>query len=373
MPPVVIDVRSAEDLRDVVHRAVQALAEGKLVAFPTETVYGVAASALDSKAVDRLIALKNRQVGHPFALAMKSADEALDYVPDLTVLGHRLARRCWPGPVTLVCDNNHPASLFRQLPENVRQAVSPSGTIGLRVPYNKVFLDTLRMIAGPVVLTSANRSGESDATTGQEVVAALGDSVQLVLDEGRTRFGQSSSVVKVTPDGFQMLRVGVMSENTLRRFASLMIVLVCTGNTCRSPMAEFLCRKLIAEKVGCKLEELEDHGVIIQSAGLSAMMGSRPAAEAVTVLKDQGLDLSLHESQPLTPQLVKQADIIWTMTRAHRHAILAHWPEAAARTALLNMDHTDIADPIGGPTDLYRRCASQIQAALEDRVKDLKH
>src|SRR6185503_2741329 len=104
MPPVVIDIRSAEDSRDVVHRAVQALAEGKLVGLPTETVYGLAASALDERAVGRLLAVKNRREGQALTLAVKSADEALDYVPNLSSVGRRLARRCWPGPVTLVVD-----------------------------------------------------------------------------------------------------------------------------------------------------------------------------------------------------------------------------------------------------------------------------
>ena len=98
MPPVVVDVRAAEDLRDVVHRAVQAVAEGKLVVFPTETVYGLAAQALQPEAVRRLSEVKGREEGHPLTLAIKSAEEARDYAPDMSLLAFRLARRCWPGP-----------------------------------------------------------------------------------------------------------------------------------------------------------------------------------------------------------------------------------------------------------------------------------
>jgi tRNA threonylcarbamoyl adenosine modification protein (Sua5/YciO/YrdC/YwlC family) len=108
MPPAVIDIRNVDDSRDVVHRAVQALAEGKLVAFPTETVYGVAASALDAGAVEKLVEAKGRQSGHPLALAVKSLDDARDYAPDMPALGERIARRCWPGPLTLVVDCKHP-------------------------------------------------------------------------------------------------------------------------------------------------------------------------------------------------------------------------------------------------------------------------
>src|SRR5687768_8773878 len=117
MSPVVIDVANADDPRDVVHRAVQALAEGKLVAFPTETVYVLAASALSESGVTRLLAHTTPTGNVPsLTLAIKSADDALDYVPELSPLARRLARRCWPGPVTLVLADDHPDSVVKQLP-----------------------------------------------------------------------------------------------------------------------------------------------------------------------------------------------------------------------------------------------------------------
>jgi protein-tyrosine phosphatase len=372
MPPLVIDVRGAEDTRDCVHRAVQALAEGKLVAFPTETVYALAASALNSAAVARLLNAKRTPVDEPsLTLGIKSAEEALDYVPNMPPLGQRLARRCWPGPVTIVCANHHPESLLARLPTEVRQAVSPSGSVGLSVPWHPMFLDTLKMIVGPVALTSANRFGQSEPLTAQDVVAQMGDDVSLVLDDGRTRFGQSASIIRINPHDFEIIRSGVVSEQTLRRLSVLSIVFVCTGNTCRSPMAEAMCRSLLAARLRCTVEDLPDRGISVASAGISATMGGRPSPEGVAVLAEMGIDLSYHESQPLAAQLVRHADIVWTMTRAHRQAILSQWPEAAPRVHLLNMDGQDVADPIGGPTDQYRRCAEQIKVELEQRLKEL--
>src|SRR6185295_2493734 len=164
----------------------------------------------------------------------------------------------------------------------------------------------------------------------------------------------------------QILRQGVVSEQTLRRLSCLIILFVCTGNTCRSPMAELLCRKMIADRLKCALAEVSDRGVMVMSAGLSALIGSRPSPEGVEVLKQMGLNLSDHESQPLTAQLVRHADIVWTMTRSHRQAIVSQWPEAAVRTEVLCKDD-DVSDPIGGPIEFYQQCARQIQAALEER------
>lgn len=365
MAPAVIDLSSSDDPQDVVHRAVQALAEGKLIAVPTETVYGLAASALNEGAVARLSEVKSRADGQPLTLAIKSCDDAQDYVPDLPVLARRLARRCWPGPLTLVLENNHPDSLAHQLPAEVRKAVSPSGTVGLRVPSNSLLLSILRLTAGPVVLTSANRAGQPETSTASEVVEALQDDVDLVLDDGQSRFGQPSSVVRVAGEELELLRTGVIGETALRRLASLIVLFVCTGNTCRSPMAEVLMRRRLAEKLGCEAEELEDRGVMVFSAGIAAMAGGKASPEAVSVMTERGLDLSSHESQPLGERLVRFADVIVTMTRGHREAILAQWPEAEARTQVLCQGQSDVTDPIGGPIQAYRRCAEQIESELD--------
>ncbi len=356
----------------MIHRAVQVLAEGGVVAFPTETVYGLAASALDESAVERLLATKQRAAGQPLALAIRSAEEARDYAPDMSPLAMRLARRGWPGPITLVVDDSHPESLVRQLPAKVRQWVSPKNTVGLRVPGHAAILDVLHMLAGPLALTSANRSGKPDAVTAQEVLEAVGEGVELLLDDGPCRFGQPSSVVRVDGDSFELLREGVVPESTIRRLASVMILLVCTGNTCRSPMAEMLCRQLLAERLGVPMPALEDHGVIVMSAGIAAMVGGRASAESVEAMKDFHLDLGGHETQPLTEPLVRHADFIYTMTRSHREAIVAEWPGAAERTFQLTTDGTDISDPIGGPLERYRACAVEIRRHLEARLENLK-
>ncbi len=364
MAPTIFDLRNADDARDVIHRAVQALVEGGIVAFPTETVYGLAVSALCEEAVDRLIHLKGRPEGKPLAVAVKSADDALDYVPDMSPLARRLARRCWPGPVTLVLDGTHPDSLLTQLPPISRAAIMPEGTVGLRVPAHSAIIEVMRLLAGPLVLTSANAHGQPEAVNARQIADTFGDQIQMIVDDGPCRYGQASTVVQVTGNDLKVLRAGVVSEQTLRRLCSMMILFVCTGNTCRSPMAETICRQMLAERLNCRPEELEDRGIVVGSAGIAAMPGGRPTPEAVEVMREENLDLSRHESQPLTEPLVQHADFVITMTRSHKQAILAEWPSAASRTHLLSIDGMDVADPIGGPTEMYRRCAAQIRESL---------
>ena len=371
MNPVVIDTRAAQDPRDVVHRAVEALAGGRVVAFPTETVYGLAASALDEHAIDRLIDAKGRGQGHPFTLAVRSAEEALDYAPDLSPMGRRLSRRCWPGPLTLVAENKHPESLLAQLPAKVKQAVVPNGTVGLRVPAHPLILDVLRMLTGPVALTSANQSGQPEAITAEEVVAAFGDQVDLVLDGGKSRLGQPSSVVRVHETSYEILRAGVVTEQHLKRLSSVMILIVCTGNTCRSPMGEVIGRRLLAEKIGCADNQIDEYGVVISSAGIAAMAGGQASPQGIEVMQKVDLDLTGHSAQPVSEQMVRHADLILTMTRGHREALLSQWPEAASRTEVLRLDGKDVADPIGGSVAEYQRCAEQIRKDLATRFENI--
>jgi len=245
---------------------VQALVEGKVVALPTETVYIAAASGLAERAVQRLLALRGGKLDGPATLAVRSTEEVLDYVPQLPRVGQRLARRCWPGPVTLQLADAQADSAVYRLPPKVREILVPSGEIRVRVPAHELVLSALRLLAGPVVMIGARGSDDPAAVTAQDVVTRLDGQVDVVLDDGRCKFAQPSSIVRVDERGFEVVRPGVFTEANLKRLASFMMVLVCTGNTCRSPMAEAMLKKRIADRLKCSIADLDDRGIVVMSA-----------------------------------------------------------------------------------------------------------
>ncbi len=367
MATEVIDLQKVEDPRDVVHRIVEYLCNGKLVALPTETVYGIAASALQPAAVERLRELKARDGDKPFALAIRSGDECKDYVPDMSPLALRLSRRVWPGPVTLVLPNSHQDSAVFQLDPEVQKAVTPAGTIGIRVSPDELLEQVLSLIAGPLALTSANFAGQPPATD-DSGLEQLDGHVDLIIKAGKTHFGAPSTVVQVDGESVRVLREGVVDRATIDQLGGFIGVVVCTGNTCRSPMGEAIFKKLVAGKVGCEISELENRGITIVSGGIAAGPGAPAAMQSVTVMEGFGMDISEHQSRPVTARLANFADLVLTMTNGHRRAIVSQWPTLESRVRTMRSDGGDIADPIGSPIPVYQACAEQIEGCLRQWV-----
>jgi protein-tyrosine phosphatase len=367
--PERIDLSQADDPRDVVHRAVACLAQGGVVGLSTETVYGLAANALNSEAVARLRRLKALDPTSLLTLLLRGSEEVSDWVPDLSALGRRLARRAWPGPVTLMFPDHHDRSLARCLPDDVRRLVCPGDHVALRVPAHPFVREVLRLLPAPLVISkSVGPKGDAAVTA-----AALAgqEGLNMVVDAGPTRLGQVSTIVRVDPEGWSVVRPGAVDTATLTRMAGTIILFVCTGNTCRSPMAEALCKALLAKRLGCGPGELEARGHVVLSAGVAATHGMPAASHAIEVVRSRGGSLEEHVSRPITRELIRHADVIVAMTNDHLEALLDQVPECAPRARLLHPEGGDVADPVGCDRDTYLRTAHAIEHYLEHLLGEL--
>jgi L-threonylcarbamoyladenylate synthase len=196
-------VRSAADAH-VYRIAVEVLVGGGLVAFPTDTVYGLGSLVGDGRAVERIYAAKGRPPEKAIPVLLGVVDDLGRVTAAVTPLAEKLARRFWPGPLTLVLPKNP------ILPE----AVSSGKTVGVRIPDHPVALSLLRQ-AGPLAVSSANRSGSASPCTADEVLQQLDGRIDLLIDGGRTPGGCPSTVVDCLGPDPQILRAGPITLDQL--------------------------------------------------------------------------------------------------------------------------------------------------------------
>ncbi len=195
---------------EAIWRAIEALHNGGLVAFPTDTVYGVAARLHDSAAIDRLFEAKGRQMDKAIPVLVGETGQLEEVALELTECARRLAAHFWPGALTLVVPR-HPS-----LPDNL----SPLPTVGVRMPDLPFTRELLRQ-SGPLATTSANLSGRPSPTTAVEVLTQLGGRIEILIDGGACPGGVPSTVVDCTAPDPKILRQGAISQeeinNALRK------------------------------------------------------------------------------------------------------------------------------------------------------------
>jgi protein-tyrosine phosphatase len=236
------------------------------------------------------------------------------------------------------------------------------------MPAHPVTAAVLEALPFPVVLSSANRHGEAPLCEAAAIEKAFGAEIGLIVDGGPSRLGEASCVLRLGPGHFDLLRDGLFTREQLSAVAGLRIGFVCTGNTCRSPMAEGLARKLIADRLRVPPAKISKFGFHVRSMGVFARPGDPASKNAVAVMKDVGVNLTKHVSRAALAEDVQEYDRIYCMTRNHLEALVMALPPGRDKNLhLLDPSGQDIADPMGGDRAQYRRAADQIRACLEER------
>ncbi len=354
------DAAPRAELIEAVLRPVEA---GRLVALPSETAYLIATRADSPAALARLgaaaqSALATGSESEAPALLVRGPAALAGGFP-LAGLARRLAARYWPGPLVLELEGL----------DSLAPALAREGRLRLRSVAHRATAGLVALAPMPLAALEAPGPGGALLVRADDVAAAHPTGIDLIVDGGPSRLGEASAVLGLGMGRFELCREGLLPLEQLRETAGLAIGFVCTGNTCRSPMAEGLARAELTRRLGSK--RLGDFGFRVVSAGVHAAIGAPAAGHAIDVLAARSIDLRGHRARAAIPEEIARLDRVYCLTRAHVEALVMGLPPGrAGHVVLLDPDGRDVPDPVGGSKADYERCADALTTAIAQRADD---
>ena len=199
MTSKILNLKNPDTYSENIKVAADALLSGKIVAFPTETVYGLGVCSDGSAAIDNLYRVKQRSRDKKLSIMIAKSEEVTKYVKQIPLIAEKLISSFWPGPLTIILE------------------LDDKSTVGLRNPDNRVIRDLINAVEIPIASTSANISGMAPAIDAQQVVTNFSDKIDIVLDGGPAEAGSPSTIVKISDDTFEIIRHGVIGKERLNR------------------------------------------------------------------------------------------------------------------------------------------------------------
>lgn len=368
-----------EERAAIIERAGAALRDGQSIVLPTDTLYGIVTRADETGA-----ALLNEITGTPdittepsMTLHLADLDQILEHLVLDAATVRRLVHCLLPGPSRLLIEQPASAILAVCTALKIPLGIINSEThIAVRVPDHPVCRQVLRSSGVACVARRLGAAiwaqGENPGTDLTPIPDGLTDDSSpvptpaLIIDDGPTLHQQGSTTVRLSMDGrIEVSDEGAISEREVLKNLERTILFVCTGNTCRSPMAEAIARDLIRK------DELQGMTTHVASAGVATHDGMPINPDAAGALTGMGLAVPDHQSKQLTLAMIDHAEVIYTMTPTHAQAIMTMAPNSVHKVFVLD-ELEGVPDPIGQGAEVYQHTAEKLRELITRRLEEIR-
>jgi len=348
-------LRLSEDIsQNTLRRTVEILSSGGVIIVPTDTVYGLITKAFSKQAFKHLERIKGNRL-FPYVVLFESIQNLKEHFISLNPFQVRVIESLAFTPATFILNPGE------NTPSNYRY--SEFG-IGVRIAQNELITKISKQLDSPLWATSANRGGGFAPVSFKEIDDSLIEEVDLAFNGNVTKYAEASTVVDLRKMPFQILRAGPQMDRisaVLKQSRTpLEVLVVCTGNICRSPLTE----ALLTDGFG----DPKYAGVRISSAGTHASPGFPATDYMLNISREWGIDYSDHEARFLTEELVYNSDIILVNETAHADWIIDRYPAIADRIQYLGepLGLRNIPDPYGYDQDFYQKSADLIREVSKE-------
>jgi|AntAceMinimDraft_16_1070373.scaffolds.fasta_scaffold01820_6 tRNA threonylcarbamoyl adenosine modification protein (Sua5/YciO/YrdC/YwlC family) len=324
----------------------------------TGSMFGIGCSAFNKEAINKINSLKNRKDKKSFIVLIPDIDWLKKYDVQITPKVRCILQQYWAGELSVVLE----------VPDTRLKHITQNGKVAFRIPTDELLREFIEEFDEPIISTSVNKSGEKPVQNLEEISTGFESwfDFAILLNDVQQSNNLPSTIIEFSDDKLNLIREGRIPFSEIElSFQSPQILFVCTGNTCRSPIAEYLAKKIIAEK-NLKFR--------VASAGFTA--DGMPISEnSNRVLSLNGIDASEHISSLINEGILRKSWLILTMTVKHKRKILQFFPTSASKVYTISEYagfNIDIADPIGKDIEYYKNTFAEINEKVKIIFEKIK-
>jgi len=349
-------------IKEEIDKAAEIIKRGGIIVFPTDTVMGIGTYFLNLEGQKKIYILKKREKKKPLVIFIKDKEELKKIIAhkNLGILREKIISNFWPGPLTCI---------FKSKLKGNFLWISKEGKVGVRIPNHNLIISLLEK-TGPLATTSANLSGFPSIISYKELPLSIKKGVDYLISENS--YGLlPSTVIDLSEYPFKLLRKGpigitaiedlILRKIKVDRSLTLNILFVCSGNTCRSPMAMGIMRKYLPYYLR--------RNIRIKSRGINAIPLEPISENAKKVLEEIGVDVSFHKAKNVDKEVLEWADFIYVMERRQFSEISKFG--FGNKVRLLSPTY-EIPDPYGKDLSYYRKILKMLKKPIKKIIKDIE-